>query len=101
MGQHRDVFSSTDLLNTKDIKTCLQQRHGSSQIYTRLGFHHLVALNPHNTTALNDEDTSLEYVANYKNTNPITMEEPHLFELINHSYYHMRRTGNDQLVYLT
>ncbi|CAO3599809.1 unnamed protein product [Absidia cylindrospora] len=100
MGKQKEP-NKTDLLQVNDIKSCLQSRYSLHQIYTKLGSNHLVAINPHKPMAYNDDQTSLDYVAIYKDINHPPLLDPHLFDLVNHSYYHMRRTGDDQLIYLS
>ncbi|KAF9001145.1 glycosyltransferase family 2 protein [Cyathus striatus] len=56
----------------------IHERH----LYTSIGTSGLVALNPHKYVASNADSTL----------------PPHIFQLANNSYYHMRRTGQDQCV---
>ncbi|KAI8076904.1 chitin synthase-domain-containing protein [Halteromyces radiatus] len=100
MGKHKESSSSSDLIDIKDIKLCLQTRHSLYQPYTNLGSNHLVAINPHKTLTSNDDQTSLDYVAIYKDIHHHSLD-PHLYNLVNHTYYHMRRTGNDQTIFLS
>ncbi|KAI8373066.1 chitin synthase-domain-containing protein [Radiomyces spectabilis] len=79
---------------------CIQTRHGNNHIYTNIGDSHLVVVNPYQPIAYNDEQTSLEYVALYKDTHPHLPQEPHLYGLINRVYFRMRRTTEDQCVIL-
>lgn len=103
MGKSKEVNHS-DLIAVPDaIKSCLQTRHASHQLYTRLASNHLVAVNPHKPVTFNDDQSSLDYVAIYKDINAahsLDHQQPHLYDLVNHTYYNMRRTGDDQLIVL-
>ncbi|KAI8074645.1 chitin synthase-domain-containing protein [Gongronella butleri] len=91
----------SDLIHADDVKACLQARYANGQLYTNLGTQHLVAINPFKTLAYNDDQTSLDYVAIYKDSNQHQLPlDPHLFDMVNRAYYTMRRTGNDQLIML-
>ncbi|KAG0747559.1 hypothetical protein G6F57_001697 [Rhizopus arrhizus] len=98
--------SKTDLTTlsnttTDNITTCLRSRYNEYKIYTNIGSRHIIALNPLKQLSINDDQTSLEYVAAYKDaTNHQQSSGPHLFDLINRVYFHMRRTGSDQTVVL-
>ncbi|KAI9305874.1 chitin synthase-domain-containing protein [Cunninghamella echinulata] len=100
MGKQKDI-NHPDLILVEDIKTCLQNRYASNQIYTKIGSNHLVAINPYKPMPINDDQSSLDYVAIYKDINhQPSLLDPHLFEFINHTYFNLRRTGDDQAVFL-
>lgn len=105
-------INTTDLstLNNATVETitsCLHSRYDTYKVYTNIGSRHLVAINPLKELAINDDQTSLEYVAAYKDASsnhhqqqqPTTLD-PHLFDLVNRVYFHMRRTGSDQNIIL-
>ena len=106
MGKQKRDPKTTDLttlsnLNDDSVVGCLRARYETYQIYTRLGAHQLVAINPYKPLALNDDQTGLEFVASYKDTNvqreqESQQQQPHIFDLVNRAYFYMRRTGNDQ-----
>ncbi|KAG2220910.1 hypothetical protein INT45_013039 [Circinella minor] len=106
MGKQKRDPKTTDLatlsnLNDDNVVGCLRARYETYQIYTRLGAHQLVAINPYKTLPLNDDQTGLEFVASYKDTNiqqgqESQQQQPHIFDLVNRAYFYMRRTGNDQ-----
>ncbi|KAI8338138.1 chitin synthase-domain-containing protein [Chlamydoabsidia padenii] len=102
MGKQKDI-NRPNLVEVPDnIKSCLQTRHASHQLYTRLGSNHLVVINPYKSVTSHDDQSSLDYVAIYKDINSTnTLDQPHLYDLVNHTYYNMRRTGDDQLVVLS
>ncbi|KAI9312902.1 chitin synthase-domain-containing protein [Dichotomocladium elegans] len=106
--QKRDGASKTDLatlssLTDDSLCQCLRARYETYQVYTRLGANQLVALNPGKPLALNDDQTGLEYVASYKDTDvqQRVAQPPHVFDLANRAYFYMRRTGLDQAVVLS
>ncbi|KAI9471005.1 MAG: chitin synthase-domain-containing protein [Benjaminiella poitrasii] len=88
------------------ISACLRSRYDEFKIYTNIGSRHLVAINPLKELAINDDQTSLEYVAAYKDASSnsslthVSLLDPHLFDLVNRVYFHMRRTGSDQNIIL-
>lgn len=103
--------SSSDLAklgapSDDSLCVCLRSRYDTGQVYTQLGPHQLVALNnPSLLATLNDDATGLDYVAAYKDIQQAQQlldqqQPPHLFELVNRAYFHMRRTGNDQCILL-
>lgn len=105
--QKRDGANKTDLatlsnLTDDSICQCLRARYDSYQVYTRLGANQLVAVNPCKPLSLNDDQTELEYVAAYKDTDAQQRvpQPPHIFDLVNRAYFYMRRTGNDQAIVL-
>jgi chitin synthase len=77
------------------VKT-LKTRSEANLRYTYLGDSMLIAMDPSHI----DEQLSTDYVAEYKNTSSISTLPPHLFQLINKTYLHMRRTGIDQTIIL-
>ncbi|KAI7902468.1 chitin synthase-domain-containing protein [Cokeromyces recurvatus] len=94
-------LSTIQNLTKEDITSCLRSRYDACKIYTNLGSCHIVAINPLKELAINTDQTSLEYVASYKDASKhhsaqSSLLNPHLFELINRVYFHMRRTGSDQ-----
>lgn len=88
------------------ITSCLHARYENLKVYTNIGSRHIVAVNPLKELAINDDQTSLEYVAAYKDASgnsrlaQVSVLDPHLFDLINRVYFHMRRTGSDQNIVL-
>ncbi|KAI8364207.1 chitin synthase-domain-containing protein [Blakeslea trispora] len=101
-----DLAALSSCSNTA-IASCLGSRYNSFKVYTNIGSRHIVAVNPLKELAINDDQTSLEYVAAYKDASgnnnqisQISLLDPHLFDLINRVYFHMRRTGSDQNIVL-
>lgn len=101
-----DISAITDASN-ESISAYLKSRYDLYKIYSNIGSRHLVVLNPLKNLAINDDQTSLEYVAAYKDASgsnnqlsQISLLDPHLFDLVNKVYFHMRRTGIDQNIVL-
>lgn len=103
MGKKKQQFDINKIdisnLDIESILSCLKSRYDAFKIYTNIGSRHLLVVNPLQEIAINDDQTSLEYVAAYKDpTTSLSSLDPHLFDLINKVYFHMRRTGTDQNV---
>ncbi|KAI8642882.1 chitin synthase-domain-containing protein [Parasitella parasitica] len=104
--QQLPIASTTDVsnlsnANTETISACLNSRYETFKMYTNVGSRYLIAVNPFKDLAINDDQTSLEYVAAYKDASGANLLlDPHLFDLVNKVYYHMRRTGSDQNIVL-
>jgi chitin synthase len=97
---NRIDLSSIQNPTIESITSCLHGRFDNLKVYTNIGSRHLIAVNPLNELAINDDQTSLEYVAAYKDSNNHNVLDPHLFDLVNRVYFHMRRTGSDQNIIL-
>lgn len=79
------------------VKT-LKDNYEANQLYTRISDNILVSL-AH--SAPFDLTASLDYATEYKDTTgSISPLAPHLFQLINQVYLHMRRTGINQSILL-
>lgn len=91
-------------IDEKRISDILSSRFLDYNIYTDIGYNNVIAMNPFKELVQNDAQTSEEYVTSYKRSsmenNAITKLNPHVFELANRAYFHMRRTGNDQAIFL-
>jgi chitin synthase len=95
-------LASLSSASSDKIATCLRSRYDAFNIYTNIGSRHLVVVNPLKELSLNDDQTSLEYVAAYKDPSGkdrIALDT-HIFDLVNRVYSHMRRTGSDQNIVL-
>ncbi|KAF8549445.1 P-loop containing nucleoside triphosphate hydrolase protein [Imleria badia] len=69
----------------------------SDTIYTNIGSSALVAVNPHKYVASNVDSLLQKYAAYYRDTTENkTPLPPHIFQLANNAYYHMRCTIQDQ-----
>lgn len=97
-------LSSVPNLSDEKIVEILQTKFLNYSMYTNVGASNLIAVNPFKQLAQNDAQTSDDYVTLYKNAspdNPVSHNlDPHIFELANRAYFHMRRTGNDQAIFL-
>ncbi|KAF8314090.1 glycosyltransferase family 2 protein [Clavulina sp. PMI_390] len=81
------------------IVSTLRERFLSDNIYTALGSNALVALNPHKFIPANADSALVQYAAEYRDTaEERTTLPPHIFQLANNAYYHMRRTNQDQSI---
>ncbi|KAJ7200874.1 glycosyltransferase family 2 protein [Mycena pura] len=81
------------------IVACLRERFLSDTIYTAIGSSGLVALNPHKYVPSSADSVLHKYAAEYRDTSedhePLP---PHIFQLANNAYYHMKRTNQDQCI---
>ncbi|KAF7324025.1 Glycosyltransferase family 2 protein [Mycena kentingensis (nom. inval.)] len=83
------------------IVTCLGQRFLSDTIYTSIGSSGLVALNPHKYVPASGDAVLRKYAAEYRDTSEDKQPlPPHIFQLANNAYSHMRRTAQDQSMLL-
>ncbi|TCD65299.1 hypothetical protein EIP91_002824 [Steccherinum ochraceum] len=84
------------------IVSCLRERFMADTIYTNVGSSALVAVNPHKYVPSNSDSILHKYAAEYRDTTPTRIPlPPHIFQLANNAYYHMRRTTQDQCILLT
>ncbi|KAK6995982.1 glycosyltransferase family 2 protein [Favolaschia claudopus] len=95
-------LASLSALSDDAIVACIRERFMSDTIYTRIGSSGLVALNPHKYVSTSSDAVLQKYAANYRDTSEHKEElPPHIFELANNAYYHMRRTTQDQIILFT
>ncbi|OCH90496.1 glycosyltransferase family 2 protein [Obba rivulosa] len=74
----------------------------SDNIYTNIGTSAVVAVNPHKYVTSNSDAVMHKYAAEYRDTAPEKEHlPPHIFQLANNAYYHMRRTSQDQSILLS
>lgn len=103
-ASHHQLGNTTDLaalspISDDIIVSCLRERFLNDQIYTRIGSHALVAVNPHKYVSSNADSVMLTYAAEHRDTSGEKAQtNPHIFQLANNAYYHMRRTGQDQSI---
>ncbi|KAF9019249.1 glycosyltransferase family 2 protein [Hymenopellis radicata] len=84
------------------ILACLRQRFLADNIYTSVGTSGLVAFNPHKYVPSNSDAALQQYASNYRNTDRDKETlPPHIFQLANNAYYHMRRTTQDECIVFT
>ncbi|KAF9817354.1 hypothetical protein IEO21_03495 [Rhodonia placenta] len=84
------------------IVACIRERFMSDNIYTRTGTSALVAVNPHKYVSSNSDAVLHKYAAEYRDTSRgKELLPPHIFQLANNAYYHMRRTNQDQSILLS
>ncbi|KAH9045953.1 glycosyltransferase family 2 protein [Lactarius hengduanensis] len=88
-------------LSDDTIVSCIRERFLSDTVYTGISKSALVAVNPHKFVPSNADSVLHKYAAEYRSTSedkePLP---PHIFQLANNAYYHMRRTTQDQTIIL-
>ena len=83
------------------IVACLRERFMTDHIYTKIGSSALVALNPHKYISSNSDSVLQKYAAEYRDTSEHKQPlPPHIFQLANNAYFHMKRTSQDQSIIL-
>jgi chitin synthase len=89
-------------LSDDAIVSCIRERFLSDTIYNGIGSSAVVVINPHKYVSSNADSVLHKYAAEYrsisKDKEPLP---PHIFQLANNAYYHMRRTTQDQSIILT
>ena len=96
----------TDLATLPSISddilvSCIRERYMTDNIYTNIGTSALVAVNPHKYVPSNADAVLHKYAAEYRNSSEEREKlPPHIFQLANNAYYHMRRTTQDQCILL-
>jgi chitin synthase len=94
-------LSSLSPVSDDIIVSCLRERFMSENIYTSIGTSSLVAVNPHKYISSNADSVLQKYAADYRDTSEHKiLLSPHIFQLANNAYYHMRRTTQDQSIIL-
>ena len=103
---HQQLENVTDLTTLPDVSddiivSCLRERFLTDNIYTALNSSALVVVNPHKYVPSNADSVLFKYATEYRNTSEEkTPLPPHIFQLANNAYYHMRRTTQDQCILL-
>lgn len=106
LGMHQQLEAVTDLSTLPSVSddiivSCIRERFMTDNIYTRIGTSGLVAVNPHKYVPSNSDAVLQKYAAEYRDTSPAKeLLPPHIFQLSNNAYYHMRRTTQDQCILL-
>lgn len=73
----------------------------NENIYTSVGTSGIVAVNPHKYVPSNADSVLMKYAAEYRDSSEHKEAlPPHIFQLANNAYYHMRRTAQDQSIVL-
>ncbi|KAF7335174.1 Glycosyltransferase family 2 protein [Mycena sanguinolenta] len=94
-----DDLASLQGVSDDTIVSCLRERFMSDTIYTAVGSSGLVALNPHKYVSSSSDAVMHKYAQNYRDTHEGKEQlPPHIFQLANNAYYHMRRTTQDQSI---
>ncbi|KAI7870567.1 chitin synthase-domain-containing protein [Spinellus fusiger] len=94
-------LSQLDPPSEDAISSTLKLRFRGDMSYTQINDSVLVSLNPYKD--LQQYQDSIQYVAEYKDTTSDHLEPlpPHVFQLTNQAYLHMRRTGIDQSILIS
>ena len=104
---HQQLEQVTDLSTLSPVSediivSCIRERFMTDNIYTNIGTSALVAVNPHKYVPSNSDAVLHKYAAEYRDTSPDKIRlPPHIFQLSNNAYYHMRRTTQDQSMLFT
>jgi len=104
---HQQLEGITDLTTLSPVSddiivSCLRERFLTDNIYTNVGTSALVAVNPHKYVSSNADSVLHKYAAEYRDTSQDKIPlPPHIFQLANNAYYHMRRTTQDQCILLS
>ena len=102
MAAREDDLATIPGITDDKLVSALRERFLSDTIYTSIGPTVLVAVNPHKYVGSNADTALVQYAAEYRET---TEEKeyrpPHIFQLANNAYYHMRRTSQDQAILIT
>ncbi|KAH8112775.1 glycosyltransferase family 2 protein [Phellopilus nigrolimitatus] len=113
MSNRQSTFHHQRLENTSDLATlspvsddiivsCLRERYHTDNVYVNVGSSAIVALNPHKYVDSNSDSVLMKYAAEYRDTSENkNYLPPHIFQLANNAYYHMRRTMQDQCILLS
>jgi chitin synthase len=94
-----DLIQVSNDSTTEDIVEILRQRYLHDLIYTAISPSLLIALNPYKN--VNHESSKADYLLEYKDTQSAKANkwrDPHLYQLVNHAYLHMRRTRINQSI---
>jgi chitin synthase len=88
-------------LSDDAIVSCVRERFLSDTIYTAISNSALLAVNPHKYVPSNADSVLHKYAAEYRSVSDDNESlPPHIFQLANNAYYHMRRTTQDQGIIL-
>jgi chitin synthase len=102
MSAHQRLEAVQDLSTLSPVSddiivSCLRERFMSDTIYTNIGTSALIAVNPHKYVSTNSDSVLQKYAAEYRDTSQDKeILPPHIFQIANNAYYHMRRTTQDQ-----
>ncbi|KAF9918653.1 hypothetical protein BX616_007083 [Lobosporangium transversale] len=101
-----DNITRDESLTQETIFNVLTRRHQLGLPYTRIGTSTLVVMNPNQSLGIYSETNSQQYIdlanGSHGGNSPSNVAlEPHVFELANTMYYHMKRTEHDQGVILS
>ena len=97
-----DDLATLSPISDDIIVSCLRERFMADTIYTNVGSSAIVAVNPHKYVPSNSDSVLHKYASEYRDTTPTRVPlPPHIFQLANNAYYHMRRTQQDQSILFT
>ena len=94
-----DDLATLSPISDDIIVSCLRERFMADTIYTNIGSSAIVAVNPHKYVPSNSDSVLHKYASEYRDTTSARVPlPPHIFQLANNAYYHMRRTQQDQTI---
>ncbi|KAK4513629.1 uncharacterized protein ATC70_005633 [Mucor velutinosus] len=96
-----DDIADIENITEESIVNTLRDRFLQDQIYTRVRNSLLVVINPYKDSRADIQETSEQYLAEYKTTDGREKRPVHIFQHINQAYFHMRRTGSDQSIVMS
>src|SRR4051812_30253937 len=100
-AEQRDDLTLLPTPTDESIVSALRARYQVDNLYTRIHDSALVVVNPNKDVSASLDPTSQNYVADYRNTSTGSHPlPPHVFQLVNRAYMHMRRSGEDQTILL-
>jgi chitin synthase len=92
------TLNSRENVSSDKIAEILRTKYLNDLTYTNLSPSILIALNPYQRSEIN---LTQDYILEYKDTANAKVNqwrEPHLYQLVNHAYLHMRRTSSNQSI---
>jgi chitin synthase len=104
---HQQLGNTTDLstlspISNDIIVACIHECFLNNIIYTRVDSHGLVTINPHKYIHSNSDTVLMKYASEVHDTSGEKVQmTPHIFQLANNVYYHMRQMGQDQAIVMT
>lgn len=87
-------------ISSDEIAEILHSRYLNDLFYTNISPSILIALNPYQSLTT-DNSVKSDYILEYKDISNAKLNqwrEPHLYQLVNHAYLHMRRTSMSQSI---
>ncbi|ORX43542.1 hypothetical protein DM01DRAFT_240945, partial [Hesseltinella vesiculosa] len=96
-----DDLTELKNFNNEVVANALRTRFLNDKICTRIAHSVMVVLHPFQNLDDTMESQREIYYNDYKDTKSSKSLEPHIFQQVNQTYFHMRRTGQDQSILLS